>query len=236
MANLNFDPEVGPCVGARKFKCETTEEIARSEQNLITQLRTSVLYNCVGCTPGFTAKIDHMLTDLIDGMIELCSIAPASMGNHDAGQHGLVHHNLLAAKIGVEELNRIFRTIKESDICAPVKDPPVRSPVNPEKVTLGSGLSPEMLNREPAPQAQPESQPKAQPQPETKPQPKAAAQSEVKPKAQPKKQVKPARKAQQQVSSQQTKPRPDSSQQLAPEVAAALQAPISPSPDPKDAA
>lgn len=172
MANLNFDPEVGPCVGARKFKCETTEEIARSEQNLITQLRTSVLYNCVGCTPGFTAKIDHMLTDLIDGMIELCSIAPASMGNHDAGQHGLVHHNLLAAKIGVDTLNRILTTINEAEICAPV-----RTLAKPEKVTLGSGLPPERPKLEAEPQAQPKATNKIQPA--AKEPSKAAAQPEV---------------------------------------------------------
>ena len=177
MANLNFAPEVGPCVGARKFKCETTEEIARSEQNLITQLRTSVLYNCVGCTPGFIAKVDHILTDLIDGMIELCSIAPASMGNHDAGQHGLVHHNLLAAKIGVDTLNRILTTINEAEICAPVKDPPVRSPVKPEKVTLGSGLPPERPKLEAEPQAQPKATSKIQPA--AKAPSKAAAQPEV---------------------------------------------------------
>ena len=84
-----------------------------------------------------------MVDQLITGMIELCSVAPASMGPHDAGVHGLVHHNLQTAFVACDQIHHILSFIPVSTISCSGKLP--ESPVNvkPPKPKLGSGLTPE---------------------------------------------------------------------------------------------
>ena len=122
---------------------QSPEEIAAAESMLIYDLKFIVGQCCHGADEAFIRTFSAMVDQLITGMIELCSVAPASMGPHDAGVHGLVHHNLQTAFVACDQIHHILSFIPESTISCAGKLP--ESPVNvkPPKPKLGSGLTPE---------------------------------------------------------------------------------------------
>lgn len=122
---------------------QSPEEIAAAESMLIYDIKFIVGQCCQGADEAFIRKFSAMVDQLITGMIELCSVAPASMGPHDAGVHGLVHHNLQTAFVACDQIHHILSFIPVSTISCSGKLP--ESPVNvkPPKPKLGSGLTPE---------------------------------------------------------------------------------------------
>ena len=122
---------------------QSPEEIAAAESMLIYDLKFIVGQCCHGADEAFIRTFSAVVDQLITGMIELCSVAPASMGPHDAGVHGLVHHNLQTAFVACDQIHHILSFIPESTISCAGKLP--ESPVNvkPPKPKLGSGLTPE---------------------------------------------------------------------------------------------
>ncbi|MDT3663225.1 MAG: hypothetical protein ROM54_06890 [Anaerobiospirillum sp.] len=122
---------------------QSPEEIAAAESMLIYDLKFIVGQCCHGADEAFIRTFSAMVDQLITGMIELCSVAPALMGPHDAGVHGLVHHNLQTAFVACDQIHHILSFIPESTISCAGKLP--ESPVNvkPPKPKLGSGLTPE---------------------------------------------------------------------------------------------
>ena len=122
---------------------QSPEEIAAAESMLIYDLKFIVGQCCHGADEAFIRTFSAMVDQLITGMIELCSVAPASMGPHDAGVHGLVHHNLQTAFVACDQIHHILSFIPESTISCAGKLP--ESPINvkPPKPKLGSGLTPE---------------------------------------------------------------------------------------------
>ena len=121
---------------------QSPEEIAAAESMLIYDIKFIVGQCCQGADEAFIRKFSAMVDQLITGMIELCSVAPASMGPHDAGVHGLVHHNLQTAFVACDQINHILSFIPVSTISCSGKLP--ESPVNvkPSPRSTSSRLSP----------------------------------------------------------------------------------------------
>ena len=122
---------------------QSPEEIAAAESMLIYDLKFIVGQCCHGADEAFIRTFSAMVDQLITGMIELCSVAPASMGPHDAGVHGLVHHNLQTAFVACDQIHHILSFIPESTISCAGKLPVSPVNVKPPKPKLGSGLTPE---------------------------------------------------------------------------------------------
>lgn len=122
---------------------QSPEEIAAAESMLIYDIKFIVGQCCQGADEAFIRKFSAMVDQLITGMIELCSVAPASMGPHDAGVHGLVHHNLQTAFVACDQIHHILSFIPVSTISCSGKLPESSVNVKPPKPKLGSGLTPE---------------------------------------------------------------------------------------------
>lgn len=129
------------------FKPERAEDIYNNERSLIERVNIAVLRACHGCSPEFVAGINALLEDIHRGMISLCMMTPASMGYHDAGSHGLVHHNLMVGAIACEYYAKAMNRLDDEILTLhPYKIDPVTKMVagplsskNCIKLKLGSG-------------------------------------------------------------------------------------------------
>lgn len=129
------------------FKPERAEDIYDNERSLIERVNIAVLRACHGCSPEFVAGINALLEDIHRGMISLCMMTPASMGYHDAGSHGLVHHNLMVGAIACEYYAKAMNRLDDEILTLhPYKIDPVTKMVagplsskNCIKLKLGSG-------------------------------------------------------------------------------------------------
>lgn len=131
-----------------QYRSESGATIYQYESALIGQINNKVLRICQGCDPDFVAGIQKLLEDMHRGMIALCSVAPASMGYHDAGPHGLVHHNLVTANIACDYLSKALSYITEQDISAPEPNP---EPQEQEPKTAADDVITMTLDDRPAP-------------------------------------------------------------------------------------
>ncbi len=129
------------------FKPERAADIYDDERSLIDRVNIAVLRACHGCSPEFVAGINTLLEDIHRGMISLCMMTPASMGYHDAGSHGLVHHNLMVGAIACEYYAKAMNRLDDEVLTIhPYKIDPVTKMVagpliskNCIKLKLGSG-------------------------------------------------------------------------------------------------
>ena len=129
------------------FKPERAEDIYDNERSLIERVNIAVLRACHGCSPEFVAGINALLEDIHRGMISLCMMTPASMGYHDAGSHGLVHHNLMVGAIACEYYAKAMNRLDDEVLSLhPYKIDPVTKMIagpliskNCIKLKLGSG-------------------------------------------------------------------------------------------------
>lgn len=129
------------------FKPERAEDIYDNERSLIERVNIAVLRACHGCSPEFVAGINALLEDIHRGMISLCMMTPASMGYHDAGSHGLVHHNLMVGAIACEYYAKAMNRLDDEVLTLhPYKIDPVTKMIagpliskNCIKLKLGSG-------------------------------------------------------------------------------------------------
>lgn len=129
------------------FKPERAEDIYDAERSLIDRVNIAVLRACHGCSPEFVAGINALLEDIHRGMISLCMMTPASMGYHDAGSHGLVHHNLMVGAIACEYYAKAMNRLDDEVLTLhPYKiDPVTKMIAGPQisknciKLKLGSG-------------------------------------------------------------------------------------------------